>query len=101
MARCYRSPGTVAIARPATSCLRSSPVLASRGVPGKPRFMEKWVRSLRGVVLDLDGTVYDDGDLNDVAVRPDLTVDSRSTPGRVAPGRLKNGRWSVRTHDRA
>jgi len=63
--------------------------------------MEKWVRSLRGVVLDLDGTVYDDGDLNDVAVRPDLTVDSRSTPGRAAPGRLKNGRWSVCTHDRA
>lgn len=29
--------------------------------------MEKWVRSLRGVVLDLDGTVYDDGDLIDGA----------------------------------
>ena len=29
--------------------------------------MEKWVRSLRGVVLDLDGTVYDDGELIDGA----------------------------------
>ena len=29
--------------------------------------MEKWIRSLRGVVLDLDGTVYDDGELIDGA----------------------------------